>query len=109
MDESSDLVKVCSGIRGQAFEDLHVLNESLTGSFDLSLVGAVLPTRAESGVNQAVSPGRVKPCRIGVWAGNLTTSDKAGDKVFSGSGSAVQEEKKNLQVPEPRGLEQFSS
>ena len=71
------LVQVCSGIRGDAFEDLHVLDEALTGSFDLSLVGALRPGSVENGVDKTISPDRVKACRLGVHAGNLTPCDEA--------------------------------
>jgi hypothetical protein len=71
------LVKVCAGVRGYAFDDLHVLDEELAIGLDLGEVGAILPARTESGVDQALSPGRVEACRLGVHAGHLSASDKA--------------------------------
>jgi len=73
----SYLVEVCAGFRGYAFEDLHILNEKLTGNLDLSRIGTIFPAGAKSGVDEAVSPDRVKTCRLGVHAGHLSAGDEA--------------------------------
>jgi hypothetical protein len=88
------------------------VNEALTGSVDLGLVGAVLPARAESGVNQAVSPGRIKSHRIGIHTGNLAACDEAIARwvffCFLRTPPGIVA-KKNSLVLERSGLEEFSS
>ena len=77
----SYLVEVCTGFWGDTFENLHILNEDLTSSVDLCQVGTLAPGRAESRIDQAISPCRVKSRGIGVHTGNLSTSDEtAGEK-----------------------------
>jgi len=44
----SYLVEVRARIWGYAFEDLHILNEQLTSSFDLCIIDAILPGREEN-------------------------------------------------------------
>jgi len=73
----SYLVKVCAGFWGYAFEDLHILNEKLTGSLDLSRICTIFPARAKGRVDEAVPPDRVKACRFWVYAGHLPAGDKA--------------------------------
>ena len=73
----SYLVKVCAGFWGYAFDDLHVLNENLTSSFDLGRIGTLLPECEENHEDQAVSPGRIKTCGLGVRAGYLSASYEA--------------------------------
>jgi len=73
----SHLVQVCAGFGGYTFQDLHFLNEELTSGLDLSQVGTILPYRADSHVGQAFSPGRIKACGLGVYAGYLSASHEA--------------------------------
>lgn len=84
------LIEVCAGIRGYAFESLHILNEELTGSIDLCQVGTILPARADSGVDRALSPSRVKTRGLGVHTGDLSASDETvKGRKFSGFKCAV--------------------
>ena len=76
----SHLVEVCAGFWGDGFEDLHILNEELTGSVDLCQSRAILPAGAEGGVDQTISPGRVKTRSIRVYTGNLSASDETAGK-----------------------------
>ena len=78
----SHLVQVCAGFGGYTFQDLHILNEELTSGLDVSQVGTVLPRRADSREDQALSPGRVKTCGIRVYTGYLSASDEAMGKVL---------------------------
>ena len=71
------LVKICSGIWSDAFEDLHVLDEALTGGFDLGLVRSLWPVCANDSIDQTVAPGRVKAHRLRVHAGNLAACNEA--------------------------------
>jgi len=65
-----------------------------------------LPDRAESLVDQAVSPGGVKTRRLWIYTGYLPANNKATGK-FSGCISHIQGD--NSQVAESRYLEEFSS
>jgi hypothetical protein len=47
----SYLVEVCSGIRGDTFEDLHILDEELASGIDLGDIRAIFPECAQSGVD----------------------------------------------------------
>jgi len=76
----SYLVEVCAGFWGNGFEDLHILNEQLTGSFDLCQTGAIPPGREESRQGQAISPSRVYSRGICAHTGNLSASDQAAGK-----------------------------
>jgi hypothetical protein len=80
----SHLVEVCAGIRGNAFEDLHILDEELASGINLGDIRAIFPERAQSGVDQALSPGRVEACRLGVHTGHLSARDDAIRELFSG-------------------------
>ena len=71
----SDLVEVRPGIWSYALEGLHISNQDLASSLDLGLVGTVLPSCADSGVDQTVSPGRIETRSIRVYAGNLASCD----------------------------------
>src|SRR6266545_1931182 len=94
------LVQVRTRFGGYTFKCLHILNEELTSSLDCSGVGTILPARAESRVDQAVSPGGIKTCRLGVYTGYLSASNEAMGK-FSGSISHLLGiAGKNSQVPE---------
>ena len=73
----SHLIQVCAGFGGDTLQDLHILNEELTSSLDLSQGGTVLPRREDNHVDQAFSPGRVKTCGLGVYTGYLSASNEA--------------------------------
>ena len=103
----SYLVQVCTGFWGYAFDDLHILDEELTSSFDLSRIGTIRPARAESHVDQALSPGRIKTCGLGVHTGHLTASDEAVRRFLGSKFSYPEIVGKDSQVPESRCLEQF--
>ena len=106
----SHLVQVCAGFGGHTFEDLHLLNEELTSGLNLSQVGTILPRRANGREDQAFSPGRVKTCGLGVYAGHLSASDEAmGEilKIYSRF-PGLWKKKKNSLVSEARYLEQFT-
>jgi len=78
----SHLVQVCAGVGGYTLKDLHILNDELTSSLDLSQVGTVLPRRADSHVDQALPPGRVKARRLGVYTGYLSASNEATGEIL---------------------------
>ena len=99
--------QVCTGFWGYAFDDLHILDEELTSSFDLSRIGTILPARAESHVGQALSPGRIKTCGLGVYTGHLTASDEAVGRLLGSRFPYPEIVGKDSQVPESRCLEQF--
>ena len=99
------LVEVRAGFRGNAFEDLHILNETLTSSINFGQSGTILPGRADSRVDQALSPSRVKTHRFGVHTGNLSARDKTVGKDLSLC--AHQITRKDVHIPDPGCLEQF--
>ncbi len=71
------LVQVCARFGSYTFNYFHILNEELTSSLDCSGVVTIFPARAKNRVDQAVSPGRVKTCRLGVYTGYLSASNEA--------------------------------
>jgi hypothetical protein len=105
----SHLVEVCARVWGDAFEDLHVLNEELTSNFDLFQSCTILPARTECRVGQAVSPSRVKTRCVGVHAGNLSAGDEAAGEESQDPNSRAPEVvgREDLLVPEPGYFEQF--
>ena len=106
----SHLVEVCAGFWCYAFEDLHILDEELTSSFDLCQIGAFPPGPADTRKDQTISPNRVKSRRIGIHTGNLSASDETvGKKKSQDSDSRVLEiVRRDLLVPEIGcNLEQF--
>jgi len=106
---SSYLVEVRAGLWGYAFEDLHILNEELTSSFDLRQVGTLPPGPADTRKGQAIPPNRVKSRRFGIHTGNLSASDETREKTCQNPDSRVLEiVGRDLLVPEIGcNLEQF--
>src|SRR6266545_6815172 len=103
------LVQVRTRFGGYTFKCLHILNEELTSSLDCSGVGTIFPARAESRVDQAVSPGRVKTCRLGVYTGYLSASNEATAVNSQDPFPTCRVLAGGKLTPESRCLEEFSS
>ena len=71
------LVETRAGFCGSTLEDLHIVNEKVASSLDLSRIGTIFPARAKSRVDETVSPDRVKTRRLWVHAGHLSAGDEA--------------------------------
>ena len=106
----SHLVEVRARFWGYPFEDLHILNEELTSSFDLRQIGTSPPSPADTRKDQAISPSRVNSRRIGIYTRNLSASDETVEEKSQDLGSRVPVEivGRDLLVPEIGcNLEQF--
>jgi len=93
------LVQVCAGFGSYTFQDLHILNDELTSGLDLSRVGTILPYRADSRIDQAFPPGRVKTCRLGVYTGYLSASNEAMGEILKSYSRFLELWKKTHKYP----------